>query len=98
MRLPRDLLSGAYTKPRLFLCETDKTRICKLDETELNGTFKFNSYSELSFNVGRTYVDTITGETKVNPYYDKIEALRLVELENFGYFEIQTPELKSDGV
>lgn len=72
--------------------------MCKLDETDLHGTFKFNSYSELGFDIGRTYVDAITGETKVNPYYDKIEALRLVELENFGYFEIQTPDLKSDGV
>lgn len=98
MKLPRDLLSGNYIKPRLFLCETDKTKICKLDNSEMNGTFKFNSYSELSFEVGRTYVDGITGEIKVNPYYDKVEALRLVYLEGFGHFEIQDPELNSDGI
>jgi hypothetical protein len=64
----------------------------------MSGSFKFNSYSELTFTVGRTYTNTITGETQVNPFYDKIEALRLVYLEGFGYFEIQDPEIISDGI
>lgn len=99
MKLPKNLLSqGTYTKPRLFLCETDKTRICKLDASGLEGVFKFNSISELDFEVARIYNDIISGEIKVNPFYDKIEALRLVELENFGYFEIQGPELEGDGI
>ena len=98
MRLPKDLLSGNYTKPRLFLCETDKTKICQLKTTETKGTFKFNSLSELKFEVSRVYNDDVTGESKVNPYYDKIEALRLIYLENFGYFELQGPELISDGI
>ena len=98
MRLPKDLLSGIYTKPNLYLCETDKTKICKLETTETSGAFKFNSYSELSCTVSRTYTDMITGEQKVNPFYDKIEALRVLYLEGFGYFEIQDPELVSDGI
>ena len=98
MKLPKDLLTQTYTKPRLFLCETDKSKICQLDTTETRASLKFNSYSELSFTVGRTYIDVITGETKVNPYYHKIEALRLIYLESFGYFEIQDPELVSDGI
>lgn len=98
MRLPHDILSGTYAHPRLFLCETDKTRICQLDVTNLKGSFKFNSTSELTFEVGRTYNDLLTGENRVNPYYDKIEALRLLCLENFGYFEIQGPELTGDGI
>lgn len=98
MRLPRDLLSGNYCKPKLFLCETDKTRICKLDATNMNGSFKFNSYSELSFDVARVYNNIIAGETIINPYYDKIEAVRLILLEGFGYFELQGPELVSDGI
>ena len=98
MRLPKNLLNNNYTKPRLFLCETDKEKICQLDASGLSGSFKFNSYSELSFEVGRVYNDLITGETKVNPFYDKIEALRLVYLENFGYFELQNPELVGDGI
>ena len=98
MRLPLDILSKTYCKPRLFLCETDKTKICQLETTDTKATLKFNSYSELSFEVGRIYNDLIDGKTKVNPFYDKIEAVRLIELEGFGYFEIQGPEIISDGI
>lgn len=98
MRLPKDLLTNTYKKPNLFLCEVDKTKICQLETTSMTGSFKFNSYSELNFTVSRTYTNMITGETDVNPFYDKIEALRLVYLEGFGYFEIQDPEIVSDGI
>ena len=87
MQLPKNLLSpGTYAKPRIFLCETDKSRITQLETTNTSGSFKFNGLSELSFEVARIYNDLITGATRVNPFYDKIEALRLIELENFGYF------------
>lgn len=98
MRLPRDLLSGNYVKPRFFLCETDKTKICQLDVYNTSGEFKFNSLSKVSFDVDRTYDDFINGENKVNPFYDKVEALRLIFVEGFGYFEIQGPQLSSDGI
>lgn len=98
MRLPYNILSGTYTKPRIFLCETDKTRVAPLETFNTQGVFKFNSYSEISFNISRVYNDLITGATKVNPLYDKVEALRLVEVEGFGFFEIQGPELISDGI
>lgn len=98
MRLPRNILSGNYTKPRLFLCEVDKERICELDTTDTQGSFKFNAYSELSFEVGRTYNDKLTGKTQVNPYYDKIESLRLIEIADIGYFEIQSVSVNGDGI
>lgn len=98
VRLPFDILSQNYVKPKLYLCEIDKKRICQLETINLSGSFKFNSYSELNFSVGRTYTNMVTGETLVNPFYNKIEALRLVELEGFGYFEIQDPEITSDGI
>lgn len=104
MLLPKDLLpmqytdTWIYTKPRLFLCEVDKSKICQLETTALSGSFKFNSYSELECTVSRTYEDFISGENKINPFYDKIEALRLLYLEGFGYFEIQEPEITSDGI
>ena len=98
MRLPKDLLTGNMTKPRLFLCETNKEKICELETISMSGSFKFNAYSELNFSVGRTYTNITTGETQVNPFYDKIEALRLVYLESFGYFEIQDPEIVTDGI
>lgn len=99
MRLPKNILSpGTYAKPRIFLCEVDKSRMCQLETTNTNGSFKFGSLSELSFEVGRTYNDILTGATKVNPYFDKIESPRLIELENFGFFELQDPERVSDGI
>jgi hypothetical protein len=98
MRLPRDVLSKNYIKPRIFLCETNKEKICQLKTTNTKGSFKFNSYSELSFDVARVYNDVITGYTAVNPFYDKIEAPRLIYLENIAYFELQGPELDSDGI
>ena len=99
MQLPKNLLSpGTYAKPRIFLCESDKTRICQLETFNTTGTFKFNAYSELSFEVGRVYNDVLTGGTKTFPFYDKIEAVRLVEVEYFGFFELQAPELIGDGI
>jgi hypothetical protein len=99
VRLPKDILNtGLYTKPNFFLCQTDKEKICKLETTETKGSFKFNSLSEISFETARVYNDLITGEAKVNPYYDLIEALRLIYVEGFGYFELQGPELISDGI
>ena len=79
MKLPFDLLSATYTKPRLFLCEVDieenkyivrtfdKERICQLKTSNTKGAFKFNSLSELDFEVARIYNNDVTGETKVNP-------------------------------
>ena len=98
MILPKNILSGTYTKPRFFLCETDKTKICQLDTTNTSGVFKFNSCSELSFDVARIYNDINNGEVKINPFYDRIEALRLVYVEGFGYFELQGPKLIGDGI
>ena len=98
MRLPIDLLSGIYTKPNFYLCETNKEKICKLETTDARGSFKFNSMSELSFETARVYNDLITGETVINPFFDKIEALRLILVEGFGYFELQGPKLISNGI
>lgn len=98
MRLPKNILSNTFRKPDVYLCEVDKTRICKLDTSNMQASLKFNSYSELSFEVGRTYNDILTGATEINPYYDLIEALRLTYVEGFGYFEIQGPELVGDGI
>lgn len=98
MFLPKDVISGTYTKPRVFLCEPDKTKICLLETSDLRGSFKFHSYSTLNFNVASVYNNIMTGQIKLNPYYNKIEAVRLVELEGFGFFEIQDPEIDGDGI
>ena len=80
MVLPFDKLTQNYTRPKVYLCETNKKRICALETTELKATFKFNAYDELTCTIPRTYTDMITGETKVNPFYDKIEELLLIYL------------------
>lgn len=98
MRLPKDIISGNYTKPRIFLCETNKEKICQLDTTNTHASLRFNTYSELSFDVARVYNDIITGKTKVNPYFDKIETPRIIYLEGIGCFEIQGPEFSADGI
>lgn len=98
MVLPFDILSQNYKKPSLYLCEVDKQKICELETIDMNGVFKFNAYSELTFTVPMAYTNMITGKTDVNPFYNKIEALRLVYLAGFGYFEIQESEIVSDGI
>ena len=98
MQLPYDLVMDTYIPPKVKLCETNKKTICELHAVDLNGTFKFNSYSEISFEVPRVLLDTISGETYVHPFYDKIEGLRLVYLDGFGYFELQNPSIFGDGI
>lgn len=98
MQLPKDLLSDTYRAPNVVLCQTNKEKICKLNVTNLEGTFKFNSYSEISFDVPSIYCDIITGETKPTPYYDYVEGLMLVYLEGFGYFQLQDPEIDGNGI
>lgn len=99
MRLPKNLLDGTYGAPSVILCEADKTPISQIEVINLDGTFKFNAYSEISFEFPRYSRDMLTGETIVNPLYNKLEALRLVYLgEQFGYFEIQEPKITGDGI
>lgn len=98
MQLPKDLLSETYQVPNVILCQTNKEKICKLNVINLEGTFKFNSYSEISFDVPSVYCDLISGETKSTPYYNYVEGLRLVYLEGFGYFQLQDPEINGNGI
>lgn len=99
MKFAKNLLNPhTYTKPRIFLCQTDKEKICLLETTETKASLKFNAYSEISFEVGRVYNDALTGVTLPNPFYDLIEAPRLIFVEGFGYFEIQSVEILSDGI
>lgn len=88
LSIPRDQLLNPIP-PRVFLCTTGKKRIQELQviNRQLNG--KWSTYSELSFETQREYVDILTGETKTHPAYDKIEAPRNVLLENYGYWCLQ---------
>ena len=98
MRLPKNLLSDSYRMPTIYLCQTGKERIGELTVSNFKGTFKWNAYSEISFDIDRNYCDINMGNININPYYDLVEALRLVEVEGFGFFQLQDPEVNSDGI
>ena len=98
MRLPKNLLSDTCEPPKVFLCQVDKTVLGGMNVVNFSGTFKFNSYHEIDFEFDRTYVDYNTGEYKVNPLYDYVEAPRLIYVVGYGYFEIQQSGISSDGI
>lgn len=88
LSIPRDQLLNP-TPPRVFLCNTARKRLGQLLATGVNLNAKWRQYSELSFEIQRTYVDLIDGETKVHPLYDKVEAPRNVLVEGYGLFCLQ---------
>ena len=88
MNLPQNLFDGNVSV-QTFLCQPDKEVIGEIIPYDHRGTFKFNSYSEISFSVDRYYNDLFDGVTKVNPYYDLIESLRVIYLRGVGHFIIQ---------
>ena len=90
LKIPKDYFDNP-TPPRLFLCTTGRKNIGELPAYDTGLNASWNKYSELRFSIDRQYTDIITGETKVNPLFDKAEGLRKVYVENIGYFTIQDP-------
>ena len=91
LNIPRDIFDNPVP-PRTFLCTTGKKIMGEIPAYDRNLNAKWNAYSDFSFSVDRQYTDMIDGTTKVNALFDKIEGLRLVLLENIGYFIIQDPD------
>lgn len=89
LSIPKEYFYGHPVPPNVYLCNTSKKILGQLPAYETSLHAKWNSYAELSFSVDREYVDVLTGETKVHPLFDKIEAPRNVYLENYGYFSLQ---------
>jgi hypothetical protein len=88
LNIPRDQLLNP-TQPRVFLCNTARKRFGQLSAYSISLNAKWRQYSELTFEIQRTYVDLIDGETKVHPLYDKVEAPRNVWVEGYGLFCLQ---------
>ena len=87
--IPKDRLLNPMP-PRVFLCDTGKKVIGELSATNRQLNAKWgSSYSEFSFEIQRTYVDLLDGNTKVHPLYDKVEAPRNILVENIAYFCLQ---------
>ena len=78
--------------PEVYLCDTSKKIIGELPAYDASLDGKWNAYSELQFTIDRQYTDILTGETQVNPLFDKVEGLRKVYVKNIGYFVIQDPD------
>lgn len=98
MHLPKNILSGLATTPDFYLCEVDKEIIGGMNVFEPSGTFKFNAYSEISCKFNRLYSHPLTGKSVVHPLYDKVEALRGLYIVGFGFFQIQSAGIVSDGI
>lgn len=96
MNLPQNLFDGNVSVQTL-LCQPDKEIIGEIIPYDFNATFKFNTYSEISFTIDKYYNDLFEGTTKVNPYYDLVESLRVIYLRGVGHFVIQdVDESESD--
>ena len=72
MNLPSNLFDN-YTPPQVFLCQADKTIIGELQPYDFSSDFKFNTYSEISLTVDKTYIDIVEGQVIDNPYYDLVD-------------------------
>ena len=86
--LPKDRFEHPVL-PSLYLCTTGGKRIQQFQYTDGQLTAKWNAYSELTFDINRTYVDLIDGTTKVHPAFNKAESLRQVLADGLGYFILQ---------
>ena len=90
LRIPKDYFDSPMP-PRLFLCTTSGKIIGELPAYDIGLNASWNKYSELKFSIDRQYTDMLTGETVINPLFDKAEGLRKVYVENIGEFIIQDP-------
>ena len=92
-RLKNDFF-GNPVPPRTYLCTPSGKILGELFAYDIQGDFKWGQYSEITLSVDETYIDLITGESKINPLFSKIESLRQVLLEDIGYFTIQDVDTK----
>ena len=88
MNLPSNLFNN-YVPPQTFLCQPDKTIIGELQPYDFSAVFKFNTYSETSFTISKTYIDIFEGKTIQNPYYFLVDSLRVIYICGMGHFVIQ---------
>jgi hypothetical protein len=88
MNLPLNLFDNDVNI-QTFLCQADKTRIGEISPYSHNATLKFNSYSVISFDIDKYYNDLFDGTTKINPYYELVDSVRVIEIGGVGHFVIQ---------
>lgn len=89
LSIPKDYFTQDRVPPRLFLCTPSGKIMGELPAISTTLHPKWNSYSEISFEVPMRYVDVLTGENKVHPLYSKIESPRQVYLQGMNFFILQ---------
>lgn len=92
---------GQYEIPTFVLCNPDTSRLYVLgDIYDRSMVLRFNALSELSF-TAKSKTTIISSGTEVEidtPYFSYLEYLRLIFVENVGYFMITGKEETNDGV
>lgn len=83
MNIKLDKISNTIDQPNVWLCHRNYKKICPLSPiTDLKVYVAANSYDEVTF----TFHKENNGE--IFPYWEDIKNLKVIYVENFGYFEI----------
>lgn len=83
MNIKLDKTSNTIDQPDVWLCHRNYKKICPLSPiTDLKVYVTANSYDEVTF----TFHKENNGE--IFPYWEDIKNLKVIYVENFGYFEI----------
>ncbi|MCI8409018.1 MAG: tail fiber domain-containing protein [Lachnospiraceae bacterium] len=83
MNIKLDKISNTIDQPDVWLCHRNYKKICPLSPiTDLKVYVAANSYDEVTF----TFHKENNGE--IFPYWEEIKNLKVIYVENFGYFEI----------
>lgn len=83
--------------PGFYLCNPDMKPISALAARNRALTLRFNDLSSLDFEVPK-YGANANGVKIELPYYDQLEARRLVEVDNIGWFQITQVQESESGV
>lgn len=84
---------NVYEIPEVSLCYPNRKKICDLSRVyNLSPTLKFNSLSEISFEI----VNMADGVA--TPYYDLVKQKNKIHIDGLGWFIIQGPKEESDGI
>lgn len=78
--------------PQLALCELSTEKICTLYATHISMDLNYTDISEINFSIPKL----INGEKY--DYYDNVVELRLIYIQDIGYFQIDKVEEKSNGI
>lgn len=92
LHIPRDTFDNP-TPPNVYLCNTSNKVIGQLHVHDFNGTFTWNSYSQINFTINKYYTDLLTGDYVLDSLFDKVENPRTIIVEGYGVFTVQDVQI-----